>query len=183
MVTTRRTTAAKLFEMGNDARFELILEELISVSPASYKANLVSDFINWKLYGFVREHGLGAVSVAEAGFLVEVDPGTVVAPDIAFVARDRMPNRIPERWFLAVVPDLVAEVISPTDECREIERKEAGYRRVAVPMIWWIDPAKELAWIHRLGRPIEHLDRTGVLDGGSVVPGFALALADAFAEG
>ncbi len=85
MVTTRLTTAAELFEMGSDAPFELIGGELIRVSPASYKAKLVLNFINWKLYGFVREHGLGSVSVTEARFLIEVDPDTVVAPDIAFV--------------------------------------------------------------------------------------------------
>lgn len=53
MVTTRLTTAAELFEMGSDAPFELIGGELIRVSPASYKAKLVLNFINWKLYGFI----------------------------------------------------------------------------------------------------------------------------------
>lgn len=74
------------------------------------------------------------------------------------------------------------EVISPADERRDIERKQAAYRRVAVSMAWWIDPAKEVASIHRPEHPVEQLDRTGVLDGGSIVPGFSLTLAEVFAE-
>ena len=57
--------------------------------------------------------GSDNVSVAEAGYLVETDPDTVVAPDIAFVARERLPDPIPERGFLPVRPDLIVEVLSP----------------------------------------------------------------------
>ncbi len=182
MVTTHITTAAELLAMGSDFPCELILGELIEVSPSAYSTNLVLSYIHWELYGFVRTHRLGSVSVAEAGFLVETDPDTVIAPDIAFIVRDRMPNQISKRGYLPICPDLIIEVISPTDERRDIERKQKLYARIEVPLVWWIDPRRETASIQVPGQQMNVLARNGRLDGGSVLPGFSLELAAVFAE-
>lgn len=152
------------------------------VSPSAYSANLVLSYLHWELYGFVRAHKLGKVSVAEAGFLVERDPDTVVAPDVAFVANHGLPDSLPERGYFAVCPDLIIEVISPTDERGDIQRKQAVYDRIKVPLVWWIDPQRETAVIHARGRRIQVLDRTGVLDGGKILPGFMLSLESVFNE-
>ncbi len=182
MVTTRTTTASELFAMGSNAPYELIRGELIDVSPSALPSNLVLSYLHWELYGFVRAHRMGFVSVGEAGYLIETDPDSVVSPDIAFVARDRMIDPIPARGFVRVVPDLIVEVISPTDERRDIERKQALYAKVGVPLVWWIDPEHETATVHRSGEPVVRLDCSGTLDGGSVLPGFRLALNDVFAK-
>lgn len=182
MVTTRFTTADELFALGSDAPFELIQGELVRVSPSALKSNLVLNYINWQLYGFVLTHNLGSVSVAEAGYLVETKPDTVVAPDIAFVARHRMPSPVPDHGFVRLRPDLIVEVISPSDERGDIKTKQALYDRIAVPMVWWIDPRREIASIHVPGQPVRTIDRTGSLEGGDILPGFSLALADVFAE-
>ena len=182
MVTTRITTAAELFAMGSDAPFELIQGELVSVSPAAIKSNYVLGNIYGELRSFVRARKLGNLSVAEGGYLLETNPDTVVAPDIGFVARDRMPDPIPDRGFLPVRPDLIVEVISPTDERRDIERKQALYDRIQVPMVWWVDPRRGTATVHVPGHPVRRFDQTGTLDGGDILPGFTLELSDVFDE-
>jgi Uma2 family endonuclease len=168
--------------MGSDAPFELIQGELARLSPSTPKSNLVLGNIYSELRQFVRSRKLGYVFVAEAGFRVESNPDTVVAPDVAFVALDRMPTPIPERGFPPVIPDLIVEVISPTDEPGDIKRKQAIYERVGVPLVWWIDPAKEAAKVYSLGMAPREFDRSAILDGGSALPGFTLALTEAFAE-
>lgn len=102
MTSTRITTAAELLAMGSAAPFELFQGKLIEVSPSIINSNLILNYINWRLFGFAREHGLGYVSVARAGDLVETNPDPVVAPGIAFVASHRMPNNVPERGYLAI---------------------------------------------------------------------------------
>lgn len=182
MVTTRTTTAAELLAMGSDAPYVLIQGELVRVSPSAFRSNLVLSTLHAEITLFVRAHRLGYVSVAEGGYLVETNPDTVIAPDIGFVRRTRMPRPIPERGYLPIRPDLVVEVRSPTDERGDIDRKQALYDRIQVPLVWWIDPHRETATIHIPGRSVQRLDRTGVLDGGNVLPGFTLALSNVFAE-
>lgn len=131
---------------------------------------------------FVRSRKLGMLSVAEAGYLVEVNPDTVVAPDVAFISRDRLPDFIRDRGYLPVRPDLIAEVISPTNERRDIESKQALYERIAVPMVWWIDPQRKTASIHMWGQAVRAIDHTGCLDEGDILPGFTLTLSDIFDE-
>jgi len=182
MVTTRLYTSKDLYAMGSDAPFELIEGELVKVSPASFKSNLVFGNVHYELKSFVRPRKLGYVSVAEAGFLVETDPDTVVAPDVAYIARARMPKSIPERGYLPVVPDLIVEVISPTDERRDIQSKRALYDRIGVPLVWWIDPRRETAHVHIPGQPVQMIDRSGHLEGGDILAGFTVALAALFEE-
>jgi Uma2 family endonuclease len=141
---------------------------------------MVVSNIGYELRHYVQSHKLGAVIFGEAGYLLERDPDTVVAPDVAFVRRDRLPDPIPERGFFLIAPDLVVEVISPTDEPGDIRRKQALYDRVAIPMVWWIDPLRGTISVHVPGEPVRHLTENDTLDGEPVVPGFALPVATIF---
>jgi len=176
MVTTRLYTSEDLYVMGSDAPFELIQGELIRVSPSSTRSIRVLSYVHFSLYAFVEAHGLGDVYVGEAGFTIEVDPDTVVGPDVAYVSNDRIPEPYPEKGFAEIVPSLIVEIVSPTDEPGDMRRKQAAYDRAAVPLVWWIDPIKKTASIHPYGEQPTRLVRTGMLDGESVLPGFSLSL-------
>jgi Uma2 family endonuclease len=180
MTITQLTTAHELEAMGSDARFELDQGVLQHMSPSGARSSMVSSNIGYELRHYVQTHRLGAVIFSEAGFVLEHDPDTVVAPDVAFVRRDRMPDLIPERGFFLLAPDLAVEVISPTDEPGDMRRKQAIYDRVAIPMVWWIDPLRRTAAVHVPGEPVRHLTESEILDGERVVPGFPIPLATIF---
>jgi len=69
----------------------------------------------WPLAQHVEENGLGAVFAAETGFLLEGNPDTVRAPDVAFVRRDRVEEVGETAGFFPGPPDLAVEVVSPGD--------------------------------------------------------------------
>jgi Uma2 family endonuclease len=45
-------------------------------------------------------------------FTIERNPDTAVGPDLAFVAKERLPKKLPKE-YLALAPNLVLEVRSP----------------------------------------------------------------------
>ena len=90
MTTTQLTTANDLEAMGSDARFELIQGVLHEVSPSSSDSSAVGLRFSIELGGFIYRHGLGRVTGADGGFIVERSPDTVIAPDIGFVRSERL---------------------------------------------------------------------------------------------
>lgn len=81
---------------------------------------------------------------------------------------------------MPLAPDLVVEVVSPGDRFDEIAEKIDLYQRAGVPLIWLVVPRLRLVVVHRLGEPQATLRDGEFLDGGDVVPGFQLAVAEIF---
>lgn len=81
----------------------------------------------------------------------------------------------------ALVPDFVAEVVSPNDRFSELDKKIDAYLADGVRLIWVIDPQRRKAVVYApdLEQPI-HLAGDAVLDGGDVIPGFQVPLSKLF---
>lgn len=179
--TTHLTTADELLAMGGDADFELWEGVLKEVSPSSVKTGLIRIRISSVMNAHVEAHRLGYVTDSETGFILNSNPHTVVAPDVGFFRPDRYPEDYPEQGFYPMAPDLAVEVISPTDERADIQKKQQLYARAGVPLVWWVDPQARTVTVHRLGQNPEVLDESMTLDGENVVPGFSLPVERIFA--
>lgn len=179
--TTHLTTADELLQMGSDAPYELWEGVLKEVSSSSSRSSEISLLLAIHVGQFVLNHGLGHMTTADGGYLLQDDPQTVVSPDFGFVRHARLPGGFPRRGFCAIPPDLAAEVISPTDRRADIAQKQALYERAGVPLVWWVDPEARTVAVHRPGRPVEVLDESMTLDGGEVLPGFSIPVASIFA--
>jgi Uma2 family endonuclease len=84
---------------------------------------------------------------------------------------------------LALVPDLVIEVVSPNDKVVELDEKIDAYLLDGVRLIWVVDPQRRKATVYTpdMEQPL-HLNVNGVLDGGDVLPGFTVKLVDIVGE-
>ncbi len=180
MVTTKLMTAEELerFEPGDDYRYELIRGELKRMSPAGLKHGKYVRRITMPLGRYVEDHELGELFVGDTGFVLARDPDIVLGPDIAFVRADRLPPEEDEDRFGRMAPDLVVEVGSPSDRPGEIAEKVAICREAGVPLVWFFDPQGRRVRVHAAGHPPVDLSADDELDGGDVVPGFRLRLAD-----
>jgi Uma2 family endonuclease len=118
---------------------------------------------------------------ADGGFVLFPDRATVRVPDVAFVRADRAPQGEARKSFPRLAPDLVVEVLSPSDRASEVVAKLEMYQEAGVPLIWLIDPDNETVTIIAAGQPTRVVKPGDTLDGGDVLPGFTVPVAEIFA--
>ncbi len=169
-------TAADLEAM--DGRWELVEGELQEMAPTGYPHGRSTGRVSFRISAHVFAAGLGDVLGAETGFRIARDPDTVLAPDVAFVRADRVPADTTSQAFLDLAPDLVVEVISPSDRAGAVEENVARWLAAGVRLVWVVYPAQQFVAVHTADG-VTH-ERT-TLTGGDVLPGLEIDLADLFA--
>lgn len=102
-----------------DKQVEFVRGRLIVREPPGYRHGLSAEKLGRLIANYVHESELGTFVAAEAGFKLSSNPDTVRAADAAFIGRDRAPDP-PPVGYLALAPDLVAEVMSPNDPAGEV---------------------------------------------------------------
>jgi Uma2 family endonuclease len=177
-------TADELLAMPDDGFVhELIKGELIKVSPPpGYEHGIVAMNIAGPLYEYIRKKNLGKVCAAETGFLLEQNPDTVRAADAAFVRRERVDQAGPVKGYWIGAPDLAVEVVSPSDTVRRVEGKVAQWLEAGSSQVWVVSPKLHTVTVYRSLTDIVVLTENDTLDGGDVVPGFHIPVAEIFAE-
>jgi Uma2 family endonuclease len=104
-------------------------------------------------------------------------------PDVGFVSWDHFPNRAhPKTKVIPVAPDFAVEILSQTNTKREMDRKLDEYFQANTRRVWYIDPNKRSARVYTAREQFVEISGEGMLDGGDVLPGFSIKLADLFAE-
>lgn len=162
-------------------RFELIEGELVEVSPASGSHGRIGMRIGWRLMELADAAGLGDVFNADTGFILRRDPDTVLSPGVSFVRSERLSSQ-DENSFLELAPDLAVEVISPSNTAREISDKVMMYLDAGSTLVWVVEPVRRIVTVYRSDRTARILSDSDTLDGGDVLPGFSLPVADIFAR-
>jgi len=163
-----------------DKHVELVRGVLVVREPPGSLHGLVAMNLGVELGVHVKATGAGSVFAAETGFKIESDPDTVRAPDVAFVARDRVPDPLPQGYG-GLAPDLVVEVLSPGDRPGEVLAKVADWLTAGCRLVWVIDPLRRLARVYRHDGTETLLSAEDALDGEDVLPGFSCRLATVLA--
>ena len=101
-------------------------------------------------------------------------------PDMAFLRRDRLPPADAWDGLCPVPPDLAVEVTSPIDHDEAVAEEVAAYLAGGIPLLWVLDPWRRNVAVHAPGRAPFVLTEGDELDGGDVLPGFRLPVAELF---
>ncbi len=181
MATTRLMTADDLLALPDDGhQYELIEGVLHRMSPAGFEHSAYGIRIATFLTVWVDERDLGVVVGADTSFVFGHDPDTVRAPDVAFVRADRLPPPGERQAYGAMVPDLAVEIVSPTDRMTAVDAKIEFYLTAGVRLVWKVEPRSRAFTVREPGRAPVVLGVVDTLDGGDVLPGFRLPVADIF---
>jgi len=120
----------------DEFRYELIEGELfVSPPPTVEHQNTISNLLlAMRLHA--QTNGLGLVLTSPVGVRL---PGetTIVEPDVLFVSRAR--QEIIGNDYIDGAPDLIVEVLSPSNWMFDRGRKQETYRRAGVSEYWIID--------------------------------------------
>lgn len=185
-MTTTQTlmTEDDLLRMPDDGfRYELVEGELRQMSPTGYDHGRCTVNLSTLLAVHVMSHKLGDVLAAETGFVIARKADgrvTVRAPDVAFVARGRVPADADTRKYLELAPDLVAETLSPSDTAVEVEEKIASWLKAGVRVALVVNPASRSVTLHRASSAISRLTDKDELDLSDIIEGFRCRVSEIF---
>ena len=178
--TTHLVTADELMRLSDDGhRYELVKGELLTMSPTSGKHGVVAMRLSRILANYIEDSDLGLTFAAETGFRLEHDPDTVLAPDFAFVSRDRI-STLPDDGYVRLAPDLIVEVISASQSDKEIRLKAGLWISLGVKQVWLVQPKKRT--VELFVKTDEHvlLRENDELTGGELIPGFRIRVSEIF---
>jgi Uma2 family endonuclease len=185
--STSLLTAGDLSAVPNpDLPHELWHGVLRVVMPASGAHGYAVSRLTVLLGQHVFAHDLGALFSESTGFLLERGPDTLLCPDVAFVAKARLPAGGLGSPFPEFAPDLAVEVLSAGDRPGAARTKAAEYLRLGVRCVWVFDLTRRQVQVHARGVGPDGRIETSVLgegevlDGRDVLPGFRQPLAELF---
>lgn len=176
----RLYTVEEFAALPADGRFyELVEGRIVEVSPVEPRHSFISARIARLLDAFVDDSGVGRVSVEQAGYVLSVNPPVVRAPDVAFIRAERLSRRIGA--YIDGAPDLVVEVMSPTDSAVELSEKIDAYFAAGTRLLWVVYPRQRRIVVYDAPLQSHILTEADTLDGGDVLPGFTAPVSKIFA--
>ena len=131
------------------------------------------------LANFVQRHKLGELFDSSTGF--RLSEKLLLSPDIAFVSKATLRKILvaPDK-FLQGAPDLVVEVLSPSDRLVQINRKLDRYFEHGTRVAWLVNWRKQQMHVYTPDS-IESFTRPNdTLTGGTVLSGFKCKLSRIF---
>jgi len=181
VATERRYSVDDLAGFPDDGkRRELVDGQIVEWDVTTLRHGILTALLVELLSAFVRKHRLGLVATTDALIRILGSRSHARGGDIAFFAHGRLPADL-DASSADVAPDLVVEVLSPSDRADQVQVKIHDWLRVGVRMLWYVDPTTGITAVYRP-------DGGGTvgpeepLDGGDVLPGFSVRLRDLLDE-
>ena len=156
---------------------ELVRGVLVVREPPGGWQGHLSQRLGYLLGQHVYPRQSGMLFGQDTGFLIERDPDTVRAPDLAFVAAARV-SGVGRHGYVPFAPDLAVEILSPGDRAGEVREKVAQWLTAGTRLVWVIDLDRGNARAHRADGSVDIVPASGALDGENLLPGFSCRLAD-----
>lgn len=172
-ISAEEFLAVALAPENADRRLERIdgeMVEVVSNNQASRIAARIITFVN----GFALPRNLGEMTGADGGYTIG---GEQYIPDCALVSFQRQPQTT-EEAYPEIAPDLVVEVLSPSntrtsDERAHLTRKVGNYLSAGCEL-WLIDPDARKLERYVSGEPVQTYRDGDVLEGHGLLEGFQL---------
>ena len=178
---TKLLTADELLRLDAEGvRGELIRGALCETMPAGLEHGTIVMTLGAELKNFIKPRKLGRLVGSDSGVWLERDPDTVREPDIAYFSAEKIPPGVRVTGYAETPPNLVVEVVSPSNTIREVNDKAFMWLGYGVRLVWVVYPDSRSIDVYQSGRAVTTLTEQDSLDGLDVLPGFTCAVSDVF---
>ena len=157
----------------SEGRMCELVDGTLVAKPMAFDESNIAGLIHTALNNYLSKHPVG-MTVGEQG-MMRLMPGLVRAPDVSFIGWEQIPDRAARRGPVPdLYPDLAVEILSKGNTRREMARKRKEYFLAGTRLVWQVYPRTRSVEVYTA--PDVHTARTeaDTLDGGDVLPGFAL---------
>ena len=177
------TDLEKLCQENPEARLEINTEgQLIIMSPTGSESGKRNTSLIFQVELWNRQQNLGIVFDSSTGF--KLANGAIRSPDVSWVTLTKWNSltKQQQRKFAPIDPDFVIELMSPTDDLDELQRKMQEYQNCGVRLGWLIDPDEKQVEIYRQQEEPEILNNPKTLSGELILPNLIVDLQDIFED-
>ena len=137
-------------EPANSEHYEIEDGVVIELPAPSIEHQRVLRRLSRILEDFVDKHKLGEVLFAPLDVVVQQHPVRTRQPDLLFVRAENVPLLNAQQERLEFAPDLVVEILSPSDSIATLLKKLSDYHRIGVQEVWLVNlntkTVEVLAW-------------------------------------
>ena len=172
-------TGAEALTLGITQPFELVKGKIIYMDYTGDEHGIIESEIARHLGNFVVTRHLGWVLTGEVGLYTQRAPDTVRGVDVIVISRQRL--AAPSGKALQVAPELVVEIVSPSDRWSELRNKIAEYFAIGVERVWIVEPEKKQLLVYRTPTEFTQLTQQESVRGEGILEGFTLPLHELFA--
>ncbi len=165
------------YPFEEEKRYELDEGELIEMTRPAYDHNRVVQNLLIELALFFRRNKIGEALQPEN--LYALSPNTRRSPDVAVILGDRR-SELRGSKVIHIIPDIAAEVLSPSETTHKTHRKLKQYFEAGVKEVWLIDLDSKEVEIWTGPQLPQHVLSGSESITSALLPGFSLPLEQLF---
>jgi Uma2 family endonuclease len=168
-------TAEQFYQLPPEEgrEFELLDGEVIEMSSATYKHNLIETTATVLLHSGVNGRGQIVPNTDFSDGRL-----TVLRPDLAVLLGEKPSLFDPEKLPVTIAPDIVIEIISPSESAFRVHRRVKNYLRLGACEVWVVYPEDQDLCVHS-GAGMTRFPSTDTLTT-PLLPGWSITVSQLF---
>jgi Uma2 family endonuclease len=177
-------TADEFLRMSFEHPVELDRGEIVEMPPASFSHGIVCGRFFLALSQWSQQTGTPVLLASnDSAVLTSRSPDTVRGADVVLIRRSRLSGDSRRIGVLAIPPDLVVEVLSPSDRLPAVMVKVTEYLQAGGAEVWVVDPEDRLVDVHNPSRRLPaRFGGDQPLTSPELLPGFSCPVSEFFAD-
>lgn len=174
-------TAEEFAKRPDSGMDEELVRGVVVMSPMPNRRHgYVCGWVVHLLWRYLEDHPIGRAFGNDSAIVTRRGPDSVRGADVAYYSFERLPADVDLVPYGPEVPELVFEVLSPSDRWPRAIAKAVEYLDAGVSTVVILDPDERTAHVFKDHRAPVALNADDVLRLESILPGFEVVVGRLF---